>query len=128
MYHIASIDGNEIYFYVVGGGKKKENVYGLGVLSKRFTSSNSVDSTTNQPLLIHQIEEMRETIQRLNIELMTKNLKERTLEEKMDQLMTDHEQMKPVFQHIQVDNLMLGPSNRTPNEHHREDYTTLDYF
>jgi len=44
------------------------------------------------------------------------------------QLITDHEQIKLVFQHIQVDNLMPGPSNRTPDEHHREDHTTLDYF
>jgi len=44
---VASIDDNEIYFNVVGGGNKKENVYGLGTLSKRFTSSKTVDSTTN---------------------------------------------------------------------------------
>ena len=56
LYHIASINDNEIYFYVVGGGNKKENVYGLGVFSKRFTSSKSVDSTTNQPFLVHQTE------------------------------------------------------------------------
>jgi len=49
---------------------------------------------------------------------MIKSVKERTLEEKMDQLITYHEQMKLVFQHIQVDNLMPGPSNRNPNEHH----------
>jgi len=128
LYHISSIDDNEIYFYVVGGGNKKENVYGLGVLSKRFTSFKSVDSTTNQPLLVHQIEEMRETIQKLNVELIAKNVKEQRLEEKMDQLITDHEQMKLVFQNIQVDNLMSGSSNRTPTEHHREDHTTLDYF
>ena len=128
MYHIASIDDNETYFYVVGGGNKKENVYGLGVLSKRFTFSKSVDSITNQPLVVHQIEEMRETIQKLNVELMAKNVKEQTLEEKIDQLITDHEQMKPVFQHIQVDNLMPGPSNRNPDEYHREDHTTLEYF
>jgi len=82
--HIASIDDNEIYFYVVRGENKKENVYGIGVLGKRFTSLKSVDSTTNQPLQVHQIEEVRETIQYLNVELMAKNVKERTLEEKMD--------------------------------------------
>jgi len=53
LYHIASIDDNEIYSYVVGGGNKKENVYGLGVLRKRFSSFKSVDPTTNQPLLVH---------------------------------------------------------------------------
>ena len=115
----------EIYFYLVGGRNKTKNVYGLGVLSKRFTSSKSIDSTTNQPLLVHQIEKMREIIEKLNVELMAKNVKEQTLEEKMDQLITDHEQMKPVFQHIQVDNLMPSPSNRTPDEHHRQNHTTI---
>jgi len=38
--------------------KKKGYVYGFGALRKRFTSSKSVDSTTNQPLVVHQIEEM----------------------------------------------------------------------
>jgi len=101
LYHITSIDDNEIYSYVGGGGNKKENVYGLGVLSKRFTSFKSVNSTTNQPLLVHQLENMRETIQKLNVELMAKNVKERTLEEKMDQLILDHTQIKLVFQHNQ---------------------------
>jgi len=59
---------------------------------------------------------------------MEKSVKERTLEEKMAQLITDHEQIKLVFQHIQVDNLMSGPSYRTPDEHHRENHTTLEYF
>jgi len=97
-------------------------------LRKRFTSSKSFDSTTNQPLIVHQIEEMRETIQKLNVELMAKNVKEQTLEEKKDQLITDHEEMKSVFRHIQVDNFMSGSSNRTPDEHYREDHTTLEYF
>jgi len=57
-----------------------------------------------------------------------RNVKQRTLEEKMDQLIIDHEQTKLVFQHIQVDNFMAGPSNRTPDEHHRKDHTTLVYF
>jgi len=67
---------------------------------------------------------MRETIQKLNVELMPKNVMEWTLEEKTNQLITIYEQMKLVFQHIQVDNLMPGPSYRTPDEHHREDTTT----
>jgi len=64
-------------------------VYGLGVLNKRFTSSKSVDFTTNQPLVIHKIEEMCETIQKLNVELMEKHAKERTLEEKVEQVIID---------------------------------------
>jgi len=61
---------------------KKGNVYGLGALSKRFTFSKTVDSTTNQPFVVHQIEEMHKIVQKLNAELMTKHTKEQTLEEK----------------------------------------------
>ena len=35
MYHISSIDDNEIYFYVVGGGNKKENVYGAWCIEQK---------------------------------------------------------------------------------------------
>jgi len=123
---VASIDDNEIYFNAVRGGTKKENVYGLDALSKRFTSSKSVDSTTNQPLVVHKIEEMRETIQKLNAELMAKHAKERTLEEKVEQVITNQEQMKLIFQHIQVNNLMSGLSNPTSDGHHREDHIRDD--
>ena len=71
---------------------KKGNVYGLGVLSKRFNSSTSVHSATSQAPVVHQIEEIREIIQKLNDELMTKRVKERTLEEKMELLMKTHEE------------------------------------
>ena len=81
--HVASIDDNEIYIDVVGSGNKKGNVYGLGVLSKRFNSSTSAYSATSQALVVYQIEETREIIQKLNDELMKKRVKERTLEEKM---------------------------------------------
>ena len=90
--HVASIDDNEIYVDVVGGGNKKGNVYGLGVLSKRFNSSTSAHLTTSQAPVVHQIEEMHEIIQKLNNELMTKHVKERSLEEKMELLMKNHEE------------------------------------
>ena len=82
--HVASIDDNEIYIDVVGGGNKKGNVYRLGVLSKRFNSSTSAHFATRQAPIVHQIEEMRETIQKLNAELMEKDAKEWTLEKKME--------------------------------------------
>jgi len=137
--HVASIDDNEIYIYVVGGGNKKGNVYGLGVLSKRFNSSTSAHSTTSQALVVHQIEEMREIIQKLNDELMTKHVKERTLEEKMELLMKTHEeqsermrkqdelmrkqneQMQQIMQHIQINNPISGSSNPITSGHHKGD-------
>ena len=51
----------------------------------------SAHSATSQALLVHQIEEMRETIQKLNVELMAKDVMVRTLEEKMELLMKNHE-------------------------------------
>jgi len=35
------------------------------------------------------------------------------------QMMKDQEQMKFILQHIQVIDLMSGPSNLTPNGYHR---------
>jgi len=137
--HVASIDDNEIYIDVVGGGNKKGNVYGLGVLSKRFHSSTSAHSTTSQTPLVHQIEEMREIIPKLNDELVTKHVKERTLEEKMELLMETHEeqsermhkqddlmrkqneQMQQIMQHIQMNNPISGSSNPTTSGHHKGD-------
>jgi len=57
---ITSIDDNEIYSVVFGGGNKG-NVYGLGVLSKNFTPTCAHSSTSQAPM-VHQIQEMRETI------------------------------------------------------------------
>ena len=88
--HVPSIDDNDIYFSVVGGESKKGNVYGLGTLSKKFYSSTGAHSSTTQALVVHQIEDACETIQKLNAELMAKNAKEKTLEEKVEQLLKNH--------------------------------------
>ena len=76
-----SVNDNEIYLNVVGGPNYKGNVYGLGTLSKRFSCSKSAPSTSIAPVE-DQIEEMRETINKLNAELLAKANKEKTLEEK----------------------------------------------
>lgn len=88
---VTSIDDNKTYFNVVECGNKKRNVYDLNVLSKRCNTSTSVHSTPSQATIVHQIEEMREAIQKLNDKLMEKNAKERILEEKMEQLMKDQQ-------------------------------------
>ncbi|KAH1199548.1 hypothetical protein GmHk_18G052884 [Glycine max] len=80
-----SINDNEIYLNVVGGPNYKGNMYGLGTLSKRFSCSKSAPSTSIT-LVKDQIEEMREIINKLNVELLAKANKEKTLEEKMLQL------------------------------------------
>ena len=54
--------------------------------------STGAYSSTSQTPVVHQIEEMRETIKKLNAKLTTKGAKERTLEEKMEYLMKNHEQ------------------------------------
>ncbi|ESW05059.1 hypothetical protein PHAVU_011G148600 [Phaseolus vulgaris] len=130
--HVASIDDNEIYIDVVGSGNKKGNVYGLGVLSKRFNSSTSPHSAASQAPVVHQIEEMREIIQKLNDELMTKRVKEGTLEEKMEVLMKTHEEqsermrkqdekMQLILQHIQMNNPASGSLDPTTSGHHKGD-------
>ncbi|KAL5142208.1 hypothetical protein HKD37_09G025435 [Glycine soja] len=77
-----SVNDNEIYLNVVGGPNYKGNVYGLGTLSKKFSCSKSASSTSIAPVE-DQIEEMRETINKLNAELLAKTNKEKTLEEMM---------------------------------------------
>ncbi|KAG5068549.1 hypothetical protein JHK85_000926 [Glycine max] len=66
------------------------NMYGQGTLSKMFSCSKSATSTSIAPVE-DQIEEMRETINKLNVELLAKENKEKTLEEKMLQLMETHD-------------------------------------
>ena len=108
-------------------------MYGLGALSKRFTTSIGAYSSTSQTPIVHQIEEMCETIQKLNVELMAKDAKERTLEEKMKHLIKNHEQqsehmcqqdeqmrqqneqMKLILQHIQLKSPMLTTPSDPPN-------------
>ncbi|XP_028180103.1 uncharacterized protein LOC114367176 [Glycine soja] len=45
-----SVNHNEIYLNVVGGPNYKGNVYNLGTLSKRFSCSKSVPSTSIVPV------------------------------------------------------------------------------
>ncbi|KAG5110148.1 hypothetical protein JHK82_039371 [Glycine max] len=77
-----SVNDNEIYLNVVGGPNYKGNMYGLGTLSKRFSCSKLAPSTSIAPVE-DQIEEMCETINKLNAELLEKANKKKTLEEKM---------------------------------------------
>ena len=126
-------------------------MYGLGALSKRFTTSIGAYSSTNQTPIVHQIEEMRETIQKLNVELMAKDAKVRTLEEKMEHLMKNHkqlsecihqqdeqmrqqneqmcqqnEQMKLILHHIQLKSSMPTPPSDPPNNDYIVDQSCDD--
>ena len=64
---VTSVNDNEIYLNVVVGLNYKGNVYVLGTLSKRFRCSKSTPSTSIAPVE-DQLEEMRETINKLNVE------------------------------------------------------------
>jgi len=101
-------------------------VYGLGALSKRFTTSIGAYSSTSQTPVVHQIEEMHGTIQKLNVELTAKDAKERTFEEKMKHLIKNHkqqsermhqqvEQMKLILQHIQFKSPMPTAPSYLPS-------------
>ncbi|XP_029126314.1 uncharacterized protein LOC109794080 [Cajanus cajan] len=139
---LASINENEIYLGVVGENNKG-HVYGLGTLSKKFSRSTHAQSTLSQPPMVEAIEEMRQTIDKLNAELLAKEDKERMLEQKMEQLMKNHElqnehmrqqsermhqqdqQMQLILRHFQINSLMPGPSLPTTTmddpRHHVED-------
>ncbi|KAG4997044.1 hypothetical protein JHK84_028067 [Glycine max] len=92
-----SINDNEIYLNVVGGPNYKGNVYRLGTLSKRFSCSKLALSTSIAPVE-DQIEEMHETINKLNVELLAKANKEKTLEKKMLRLMENHDHQSQEMQ------------------------------
>ena len=116
---------------VVGGPNYKGNVYGLGTLSKRFCFSKSAPSTSIAPVE-DQIEEMRETINKLNAKLLAKTNKEKILEDKMLQPMENHdhqsqemqqqmqeqneqihqhnEQMQCILQHLHIESIMPAPN------------------
>jgi len=59
-------------------------------LNQRFCCSLSTSSISIAPMK-DQIQEMRETITKLNVELLAKTDKERTLEEKMLRLIENHD-------------------------------------
>jgi len=87
---------------------------------------------------------MREIIQNLNDELMVKDAKKQTLEDKMELLMKNHEeqsecmhkqdelmrkqneQMQLNIQHNQMNNLISGSSDPITSGHHKGDYIRHD--
>ena len=80
---------------------------------------------------------MREIIQKLNDELMTKQVNEQTLEEKMELLMETHEEQSErlrkqdekiqlILQHIQMKNPASGSSDPTTSGHHKGDHIRDD--
>jgi len=101
-------------------------MYGFDALSKRFNSSTSAHSTTGQPSIFHQLEEMCESIQKLKAKLMEKDAKIQILEKKVEQVMKNqqelNEQIKLVLKHIKLNNLMPVPLDPTIIGHHTGDH------
>ncbi|RDX96833.1 hypothetical protein CR513_20465, partial [Mucuna pruriens] len=75
------------------------------------------------------MEEMRETIDKLNNELKEKTAKEKSLEEKVVQLLHNHEeqseqirqqnqQIQLILQHLQLKSLMSPPTALDNNDDH----------
>ncbi|RDX90325.1 hypothetical protein CR513_27825, partial [Mucuna pruriens] len=83
----ASINDNDVYYNIVGG-----NIYGLGRLTNKFIRSTCIPTNLIEMPMVQQIEEMRMTIHKLNNELLGKEVKEKSLEEKVVQLMHNHEE------------------------------------
>ncbi|RDX89252.1 hypothetical protein CR513_29048, partial [Mucuna pruriens] len=86
------INDNDIYLEVVGGKNKKGNVYGLGSLTNKFMHSTRIPTNRIDMSMVQQIKEMRETIDKLNNELQENTAKEKSLEEKVVQLLRNHEE------------------------------------
>ncbi|RDY01062.1 hypothetical protein CR513_15668, partial [Mucuna pruriens] len=80
------INDNDIYLEVVGGKNEKGNVYGLGKLTHKFMRSTRIPTNLINMLMVQQMEEMHETIYKMNNEL------EKSLEEKVVQLLHNHEE------------------------------------
>ncbi|RDY12874.1 hypothetical protein CR513_02271, partial [Mucuna pruriens] len=66
------INDNDIYLKVVGGKNEKGNVYGLGKLTNKFMRSTRILTNLIDMSMVQQMEEMRETIDKLNNELVEK--------------------------------------------------------
>ncbi|RDY04632.1 hypothetical protein CR513_11633, partial [Mucuna pruriens] len=62
---------------------EKGNVYGLGKLTNKFMRSIHIQTNLIDMPMVYQMEEMRETIHKLNNELVEKTTKEKSLEEKV---------------------------------------------
>ncbi|RDX69905.1 hypothetical protein CR513_50922, partial [Mucuna pruriens] len=60
-------------------------------LSNKFIRSIRIQSNLIEMSMVQQLEEMHRTIHKLNNELITKEAKEKSLEEKVVQLMHNHE-------------------------------------
>ncbi|RDY03006.1 hypothetical protein CR513_13469, partial [Mucuna pruriens] len=88
--------------------------------------------------MIQQLKEMREIIHKLNNELIAKEVKEKSLKEKMVQLMHNHEkqseqmqqqnqQIQLILHHLQLKSLVSHPTLLNTNED-RDDYAYDDYL
>ncbi|RDX82426.1 hypothetical protein CR513_36775, partial [Mucuna pruriens] len=121
------INDNDIYLEVVGGKNEKGNVYGPEKLTNKFVRSTRISTNLIDKPMVQQMEKMRETIHKLNNELLEKIAKEKSLEEKVVQLLHNHEeqseqirqqnqQMQLILQHLQLKSLMLPPTAPDNND------------
>ncbi|RDX88551.1 hypothetical protein CR513_29843, partial [Mucuna pruriens] len=86
------INDNDIYLEVVGGKNEKWNAYRLGKLTNKFIRSTRISTNLIDISMVQQMEEMCETIHKLNNELVGKTVKEKSLEKKVVQLLHNEEQ------------------------------------
>ncbi|RDX86840.1 hypothetical protein CR513_31774, partial [Mucuna pruriens] len=75
------INDYDIYLEVVGGKNEKGNVYGLGKLTNKFMCSTRIPTNLIDMSMVQQMEEMCNTIHKLNNEIVEKKA-EKLLEEK----------------------------------------------
>ncbi|RDX99748.1 hypothetical protein CR513_17161, partial [Mucuna pruriens] len=92
------INDNIIYLQVVGGKNEKGNVYGLGKLTNKFMCSTHILTNLIEMPTVQQMEEMRESIFKLNNELIAKEAKKKSLENKVVQLLHNNEEQSEQIQ------------------------------
>ncbi|RDX81167.1 hypothetical protein CR513_38196, partial [Mucuna pruriens] len=74
------------------GKNGKGNVYELVRLSNKLIHSTCIQTNLIKMSIVEQLEEMHKTIHKLNNKLITKEAKKKSLEEKVMQLMHNHEE------------------------------------
>ncbi|RDX62705.1 hypothetical protein CR513_58932, partial [Mucuna pruriens] len=113
------INDNDIYLEVVWGKNEKGNIYGLGKLTNKFMYSTRIPTNLIDMLMVQQMEEMHETIHKLNNEL------EKSLEEKVVQFLHNHEEQSEQIRQQNEKNGTTTSTNGTTKSTNATYFTTL---
>ncbi|RDY09531.1 hypothetical protein CR513_06088, partial [Mucuna pruriens] len=124
------INNNDIYLEVVGGKNEKGNVYRLGKLTNKFMRSTHILTNLIDMSMVQQMEEIHETIHKLNNELLEKKqlrrspLKRKTTISKNGTTTSINETTKSTnatyFTTFAVEITYVSPTTSDNNDDHRD--------